>query len=542
MLPDAASGAGTLPDPPDGRLARSAGLAGVATLASRILGLVRESVQAAIFGASNEMDAFLVAFRIPNLARDLFAEGAMSAAFIPTFTRDLTLRGKADAWRLGNNVINALLCASGLLVVVGIAFARPLVTAYAGDYAAVPGKLELTVELSRVLMPFLTLVAIASAMMGMLNSLHHYFVPALSPAMFNIAAIVCAVALVPLMPVLGWPRVMAVAIGAILGGIGQIVIQVRPLWREGFRYRPMLDTRDEGLRRILVLMGPGTLGLAATQVNVLINTMLATSQGTGAVSWLTYAFRLMYLPIGLFGVSVATAVLPQVARHVALGDHQAIRGTVSRGLALMLAVNVPAMLGLIVLAEPITRLLFERGRFLPSDTAATADALRFYAVGLVGYSAVRIASPVFYALGRNRLPVGAAFGSIAVNVLASVLLVRLLGFRGLALSTSIAALINGGALIWLLRNPLGGIDGGHLLLTFVKTLSAAAVMAAVAVGIERWVVVIVGNDRVIDQSICLSVSITAGLLALAAAARLLRIREFDEAFALARERLQKLRG
>jgi putative peptidoglycan lipid II flippase len=548
MPPDAAPGAGALPGPPgnpgnaNGRLARSAGLAGAATLASRLLGLARESVQAAVFGASNEMDAFLVAFRIPNLARDLFAEGAMSAAFVPTFTRYLTLRGKTDAWRLGNNVINALLCVSGLLVVVGIVFARPLVTAYAGDYAAVPGKLDLTVELSRVLMPFLTLVAIASAMMGMLNSLHHFFVPALSPAMFNIASIFCVVALVPLMPALGLPRIMAVAIGAILGGVGQIVIQWRPLRREGFRYRPILDTRDEGLRRILVLMGPGTLGLAATQINLLINTLLATSQGTGAVSWLTYAFRLMYLPIGLFGVSLATAVLPQVARHVALGDHQAMRGTVSRGLALMLAVNVPAMLGLIVLAEPITRLLFERGRFLPSDTAATADALRLYAVGLVGYSAVRIASPVFYALGRNRVPVGVSFGSIAVNIVASVLLVRLLGFRGLALSTSIAALINGGVLVWLLRGPLDGIEGRHLLLTFVKTLAAAAVMAAVAVGVERWVASVVGDDRLLEQSISLGVSISAGLVALAAAARLLRVREFDEVFALARERMRKLVG
>ena len=532
MRPDGAPGAGTLSDSSDSRLVRSAGLAGTATFASRLLGLARESVQAAIFGASNEMDAFLVAFRIPNLARDLFAEGAMNAAFVPTFTRYLTLRGRVDAWRLGNNVINALLCASGLLVVVGIIFARPLVTAYAGDYAAVPGKLDLTVELSRILMPFLTLVAIAAAIMGMLNSLHHYFIPALSPAMFNIAAIVCAVGLVPLMPALGWPRIMAVAIGAILGGMGQILVQWWPLRREGFRYRPTLDIGDEGLRRILILMGPGTMGLAATQVNVLINTMLATSQGTGAVSWLTYAFRLMYLPIGLFGVSLATAVLPQVARQASVGDHEAMRGTVSRGLALMLAVNVPAMVGLIVLADPITRLLFERGQFLASDTAATANALRFYAVGLVGYSAVRISAPVFYALGRNGVPVAVGFVSVAVNVIASLGLVTTLGFRGLALSTSIGALINGGALIWLLRGPLRGIRGRHLLSTFVKSLVAAAVMGAVALAVERTATRMVGNERLISQIICLSAAIGAGLLSLAVAARILRIREFDEAFAL----------
>ena len=268
MSPEAASGAATRSAPPDRPLGRSAALAGAATLTSRILGLARESVQAAVFGASNEMDAFFVAFRIPNLARDLFAEGAMSAAFVPTFTRYLTLRGRADAWRLGNNVINALLCVSGLVVVLGVTFAAPLVRVYAGVYASVPGKLELTVTLTRILMPFLTLVAIATAMMGMLNSLQHYFVPALSPAMFNLAAIFAALVLVPLMPVLGWPRIMALAIGALLGGVGQIAIQHRPLRREGFRYRPVLDLREEGLQQILLLMGPGTLGLAATQVNV----------------------------------------------------------------------------------------------------------------------------------------------------------------------------------------------------------------------------------------------------------------------------------
>ena len=199
-------------------------------------------------------------------------------------------------------------------------------------------------------------------------------------------------------------------------------------------------------------MGPGTLGLAATQVNLFVNTLLATSQGTGAVSWLTYAFRVMYLPIGLFGVSIATAILPAAARHAALDDATAVRETVSRGMTLMLMLNIPATFGLMALATPIVRLLFERGRFLPSDTASTAAALQFYAIGLVGYSATRIASPVFYALGRSRVPVAVSTASMAINVVAAVLLVRAAGFRGLALATSLAALANGGALVMLLRN------------------------------------------------------------------------------------------
>jgi putative peptidoglycan lipid II flippase len=531
----------TLPDTP-GRthLGRSASLAGAATLASRVLGLARDAVQAALFGAGNDMDAFLVAFRIPNLARDLFAEGAMSAAFVPTFTRDLTLNGKTHAWRLGNNVINTLLCASGALVVLGLVFARPLVGLYAADFAAVPGKIDLTVQLTRVVLPFLTLVAIAAAMMGMLNSLHHYFVPALAPAMFNVAAIVCAVALVPVMPMLGWPRIMAVAIGAIVGGIGQIAVQWRPLWREGYRYAPVLNLRDEGLQRVLALMGPGTVGLAATQVNLFVNTWLATSQGTGAVSWLTYAFRLMYLPIGLFGVSIATAVLPQAARHAAVGDDGAVRETVTRGLALMLAVNIPAMFGLIVLAEPIVRVLFERGHFGAADTISTAAALRLYAVGLIGYSTARILSPVFYALGRNQVPVAVSIMTIVVNVVGSLALVRFMGFRGLALSTSIAALANGALLLWLLRRPLRGVGGRHLLLTFVKTVIAAAVMAPIAFLVERASEAAVGSANLAAQATCLLGAIGVGLLALALTARVLRIREFDDAFAMARDRVQKL--
>src|SRR3954463_4254741 len=226
------------------RLARSAGLAGLATLASRVLGLLRDQVLAALFGAGNDMDAFVVAFRIPNLVRDLFAEGAMSAAFVPAFTRELTSEGKDAAWRLGNNVLNALLLTTGALVLAGIVFARPLIEVYAGDFARVPGKLELTVQLTRVMLPFLSMVAAAAAVMGMLNSLHHYFVPALAPAMFNVATIVGAIVLVPLMPALGLPPIMAVAIAGLAGGVGQVAIQWPALRREGFRYRLTVDPRN----------------------------------------------------------------------------------------------------------------------------------------------------------------------------------------------------------------------------------------------------------------------------------------------------------
>jgi putative peptidoglycan lipid II flippase len=541
MKSDMLSASGHRPTPPPREpIVRDAGVAGAATLASRILGLARDQVLAAFFGAGNEMDAFVVAFRIPNLVRDLFAEGAMSAAFVPTFTRELALNGKPDAWRLGNNVLNTLLLTTGAVVAAGIVFARPLVEAYAGDFARVPGKLDLTVQLTRVTLPFLTMVAVAAAAMGMLNSLRHYFVPALSPAMFNVATIVGAFALVPLMPRLGWPPIMAVALAALAGGLGQIAIQWPALHREGFRYAPVFAPRDPALRRVLLLMGPGTIGLAATQVNLFVNTLLATSQGTGAASWLTYAFRLMYLPIGLFGVSIGTAVLPAVSRHATLGDTAGIRRTVSRGMAMMLTLNVPATLGLMVLATPIVELLFERGHFTPADTAATAAAVRLYAIGLAGYSAVRITSPTFYAIGESRLPVIVSVAVIVVNIVASVVLARALGFQGLALGTSIAAIVNAAALVWLLRRRLEGLDERRLLLTLLKVLAAATIMSVATLVIQYAMGRAMPGTHLTTRAIRLASSIGGGLATLAMTAKLLRVDELDEATAMILGQVRKL--
>jgi len=512
-------------------LARSAGITGAATLTSRILGLARDQVLAAFFGAGSEMGAFVVAFRIPNLVRDLFAEGAMSAAFVPTFTRRLTLHGKDDAWRLANNLISALLLVTGMAVVGGLVFAQPLVTAYAGDFRRVPGQLELTIALTRIMLPFLTMVSLAAVAMGMLNSLHYYFMPALSPAMFNIATIVGAFALVPLMPRFGLPPITAIAIAGLVGGALQIAIQWPSLRREGFRYRPTLDLRDPGLHQVLVLMGPGTIGLAATQVSLFVNTLLATSQETGAVSWLAYAFRLMYLPIGLFGVSIATATLPAVSRYAAADDRAGTRRTVAQALGMTTVLCVPATFGLVTLAEPIVRLLFERGRFLASDTAATAAALRWYALGLLGYASVRIVSPVFYAIRQSKVPVVVSLCTIALSVVINVLLVRVMGFRGLALGTSLAVLANGAALLWLLHRQLDGIEHRQLALTFAKTLVAATVMAVVALAAERALGRAVPGSSMLAQGIRLFPAIGAGLAALTAAAKLLRIREFDDAVA-----------
>ena len=520
-------------------------------MTSRVLGLVRDQVLSHYFGASDAMDAYRVGFRFPNLFRDLFAEGAMSAAFVPTFTRHLAESGKPSAWRLGNLLITTLIVVTGTIAVLGIVFAEPLATALAGKYSAVPGKLELTITLTRIMFPVLMLIAVAAAVMGMLNSLRHFFIPALSPAMFNVVTIAAAVLVVPFV-IPGGARaepgtlslddlrlpIIVIAVSTVIGGVAQVALQLPTLMREGFRVRPILDWNDPGLRRVLLLMGPGTLGLAATQLNVMVNMVLATGEGTGAQTWLDLAFRLMYLPIGLFGVSIATAVLPAISRHVVAHDTRASRDTTADGLTLMLALNVPATVGLIVLSVPIVRVIFEHGQFLPRDTLATAAALRFYALGLVGYSVVRIASPIFYALGQNRTPVVVSVITVLVNAGLNIVLVDVMGYRGLALGTSIAALFNATVLFVLLRRALGGLNEGRLLSSFVRIVLASAVMGAVAILTDRWLSTVL-PPPIPWQMLQVGADIGAAFGALAIAAWMLRIREFNDSMGMVLRRFRR---
>jgi putative peptidoglycan lipid II flippase len=310
------------------------------------------------------------------------------------------------------------------------------------------------------------------------------------------------------------------------------------LRREGFRYRATLDWRDKSLQRVLVLMGPGTIGLAATQVNVLVNTVLATGEGTGAVSWLSYAFRLMYLPIGLFGVSIATATLPAVSRQVAVGDEGAARRTVADGLSLMLMLNIPATVGLMVLGTPIVRLIFERGAFTAADTAATAAAVQFYALGLAGYSVVRITSPVFYALGQNRTPVIVSVVTVLINAALNIWLVGVMGYRGLALGTSISAIFNATLLIFFLRRRLSGIDGWRIAASLARIVVASAIMGVAAVATDMGAGLWIPGEGLAPQLIRLATTIGVAVGVLAAAAYVLQVREFREATILVARKLR----
>lgn len=509
----------------------------IATLLSRVLGLARDVVLARFFGAGAAMDAFVVASRIPNLVRDLFAEGAMSAAFVPTFTRHLKEKGEASAWRLGSNVINSLIVVTGVLVVLGMIFAYPLADLYTDDEQFAT-NLDLTASLTRWMLPFLTMVAVAVAQAGMLNSLRKFFIPAVSPAMYNIAVILSAFVVVPFCPALGLEPITGIAIGSLLGGMLQIMAQWPALHAAGYRYKPVLDFKDPGLRDVLLLMGPGTIGVAAAQINLFVNTVLATSQEVGAATWLTYAFRLMYLPIGLFGVSVATAALPELARQASGGGFDGMRRTVSSSLRLMLMLSVPAMAGLAALAYPITELIFERGEFTPADTSAVAYALLMYAPGLIGYSIVKIASPSFYALKDARTPVVISIVTVLANVALNLWLIRLLGYAGLALGTAIASLLNAALLLTLLSRRIDGVDFRRVSVAFLKVAVASAVMAAAAYWAEIWLSNTLGPTGFVPRALALGGGIAAGVLTLAAVAKLLRLSEFEDAMSAIFRRLK----
>lgn len=432
---------------------------GAATFISRIMGLVREQVFAHLFGAGLAVDAFNIAFRIPNLLRDLFAEGAMSAALVPTFTRVREIRGKTQSWVLAGRVFWTLGGLVSGIAVLGIIFSDSLVGLYAGAFRETPGKFELAVQLTQILFPFFPLVALAAAFMAVLNSLQVFFIPAFASALFNIVSVLIGVLGYWVCQSWGVEPIFGMAVGVVLGGLVQAIGQLPDLRRkrsedlrsEGFAVLPAPATawhQDLDLRAMIKLMLPGTVGLAATQVSILVNSILATGAGPGAVSWLNYAFRLMQFPIGVFGVSWSQATLPRVSTQWAKEDYSGAAATLSSSLSQVFAINLPAAVGLAVLAEPLVSVLFEHGQFTANDTIQTARALAAYSVGLAAYSAVKVLVPSFYAFGDTRIPVISSLASVGLTLILNVMSVKWLGFWGLALGTSIAAFLNLTYLLW----------------------------------------------------------------------------------------------
>ena len=489
-------------EPTRDALTRKAGMVGAAIFGSRILGLVREQVFAIVFGAGRELDAFITAFRIPNLLRDLFAEGALSAAFVTTFSQTLTRDGERAAWRLASLVMNALVLVVGVIVVAGIVASPAIVDWIAPGFAAIPGKSLLAAQLTRIMFPFILMVALAAVVMGILNSKNVFGIPASASSFFNLGSVVgglaCAYVLAPDFVRSGFGlaeraadtgpgtdvaarAIAGMAVGTLVGGILQFVVQLPALWRVGFHYRPILTLRDPGLRRVLTLMAPATIGAAAVQVNVLINNNFASYLGDGPVSWLNVAFRFMQLPIGVFGVGAAFVSLPAISRHAARSDHGAMRSTLADALEFVFLFSIPAALGLAVLGTPVIGLIYQHGRFTAADTAAAAGALAAYAAGLCGYAGVKVVAPAFYALGDTRTPMLVSIVSILVNYALNWTLVRALSFGhvGLALSTATVATVNFAWLFYVLRTRIGGLEGKRLLRVAGRIGLAGAMMAAV---------------------------------------------------------------
>ena len=464
-------------------VARHVGAVSAATFLSRILGLLRDQVFAAWFGAGTAADAFNMAFRVPNLVRDLFAEGAMSASFVPTFTEWRERQGDEAAWALGRQLMSTLLAVLLALCTLGWIFAPQIIGLIAGGFAAVPGKLALTVTLTRIMLPFLPAVALAAAAMGMLNARGVFFLPAFAPALLNIGMIVFGLSLIPAARAIGWPVITAMAFGVVLGGVLQFACQLPALHKLGFRFRLEIPTWHPGVRRVAFLMLPATIGLAATQLNIFVSQAIAASFREGSVSWLQYAFRLMQLPIGLFGVAVGTVSLPALSRAAARRDIPGLRATLSESVRLVSLLTVPSALFLAVMARPIIALLFQHGRFHAVDTIATGDALVMYCVGLPAFAAVGIFTRAFYAQGDTRTPVRATFIAVGVNLALNLLFVGPLAglglaHRGLALATSATAVLNLVQLAFRLRSRIGGVDGGRILRSLGKLVLASGVTAA----------------------------------------------------------------
>ncbi len=457
------------------------------TFLSRILGLVREQVFAYFFGAGAATDAFQIAFRIPNLLRDLFAEGAMSSALVPTYTKVRAEEGEERAWDLVRNVITTLGLLLGLVAVVGVLLADPLVSLYAPEFAEVPGKHEMTVAMTQILWPFLPCVVLAAVWMGVLNARDRYGTPALAPSLFNIASIAAAFTLCPwVFWAFGWPPIYGMALGAVIGGLAQWLVQVPSLHQEGFRFRPLLRWRDPALRRMVILMGAGTFGLAATQIHVLVNSILASSQGDGPVSWLNYAFRLMQFPIGVFGVAISTANLTKVARESASGDFTAVSTSLSNALRLVLVLTVPSALGLAFLGIPIISVIYEHGAFDAQDTYATSMALSGYALGLVAYSGIKVMVPVLYSLNMAKAAVWSSGGSVLLNIALCLIFVDKYGFVGLAFATSCAAILNALVLLWLLERRLKQIDFNSLGRCLCGVVFASLFMTIIVYALQGW--------------------------------------------------------
>jgi putative peptidoglycan lipid II flippase len=519
---------------------KAAGIIGVAVMCSRLLGLAREQICAALFGGGGAMDAFTAAFRIPNLLRDLFAEGALSTAFVTTFSKTVARGGDAAAWRLANKVSTLTMVVLSAICVLGIVFSPQLVATLAPGFDA--GKAALTVTLTRIMFPFILLVSLAALVMGMLNAKNVFAMPAMASSFFNIGSILGGVLLGRwLDPHFGPRALTGLAIGTLIGGALQLGVQLPRLRRLGYHYHPDLSWRDPGVNAILGLMGPSVIAASTTQFNVLVNSMFASTLGDGPIFWLAIAFRLMQLPLGLFGVALGTVTLPLLARLAVGGEMTAFREELARAMRLAFLLTVPSAVGLMMLAEPIISVLYQHGRFDAHQTAEAAGALRFYAVGLCGYAALKVLVNAFYALDRRKTPMLVSFAAVALNLLFNWIFTFRLGWghRGLAFSTGCVATFNFLLLYGLMRQRLKRLETRRMLAMLGKVAVASAALAAICWASQHWLLAEWATQAFISKLSSLLLTVLVGALVFLGCGAAVRIEELNVLIDAVRRRLRR---
>ena len=537
-------------------VARSAGIVSIAVMFSRVLGLVREMVFAAFFGAGFLYDAYLVGFRIPNLLRDLFAEGALSAAFVKVFTDYQIKKSEQEAWRLASLVLNALVVTLSVVTIFGVIFSRQIVGLIASGYS--PEKAALATTLTQIMFPFILLVAMAALAMGVLNTKGKFGIPASASTAFNVVSLIFGLGFAYFLSGGGWQAnqsdanavpemaaqwaIIGMAVGTLIGGAAQFLIQIPSLFKVGFRFSPILSFTDPGVKRVAVLMAPAILGVSAVQVKVLIDTFMVSGID-GGQSWLSYSFRLMQFPIGVFGVAIGTAAIPTLSRFAAQEDFAAFRKTLSGAINLVFLLTLPSACGLIVLCEPIIRLIYERGKFDAADTEMTAWALIGYSIGLTGYAAIKVLSPAFYALDDAKTPMYISVASIAVHFATSYTMLNLLSqvavspehphglaHVGVTLATSTVATLNFIALILIMRRRIDRIEGRAILSSFVRIAVASALLSLVAYFSYRFLANSLGTESLLARMIEVFVPIALGGAVFVTAAKLLGIHEMNQIY------------
>lgn len=484
-----------------GEALRSTGRVSAVVLGSRVLGLVREVVFAALFGAGAVADAFAVAFRIPNVLRDLLAEGALSSAFVPTFTAALHNDSEPRAHHLGNLVMSLLLVITGTLTAAGMIWNEQVVLMFASGFAEDPHKLALAARLTRIMMPILSLVTLGAVWMGMLNARRHFIVPAVAPAIFNVVSLLGGA-------VVWWLRssvedgIVVWAVGTLLAGVAQAGTQLPALWRLG--YRPWIRLRgvlaDPGVRRVARLMAPATVGLAAVQLNIIVNTHFASEVGDGALAQLSYAFRLFFLPLGVFGVALATVTTTDVSEEAARGDRAALAQRVADSASAGWMLTSASAVGLVVLAVPVTTLVYAHGETSSEAAAQIGFILQAYVIGLVPYALVKIFAPAFYSIDRPRIPLLASATAVAVNITFNALTFRQLGAPGIALGTALGAMANIAVLRIAFARVVGPMPVERRLRRLLALLLANLAMGAAVAG-AWWCVVRFAGTAVVPAYI-----------------------------------------